>query len=285
MKFTEVSVSLALLFLITACGSQSQVVTTKEGQNKIQKKEEKVVYEDKKEMTETKISEPVTTTKTYIDIYKEYIDLYNGIAKEEMRKYGIPASITLAQGLVESGAGKSDLAVKANNHFGIKCHKEWQGEKVYHEDDKRDDCFRKYDYAQSSFEDHSVFLKERAHYRFLFSLPQDDYVSWAKGLREAGYAVDKKYPDKLISMIENYELYKYDAEVLNEKTQQIDTRETPVKGITPQPEEETYVVKQGDNLYAISKKYGLTLKELMDMNNLSNDNIHIGQILKVRYPN
>lgn len=115
---------------------------------------------------------------------------------EEMRKYKIPASITLAQGILESGSGKGRLAVEANNHFGIKCHG-WTGKKIYHDDDASQECFRKYDYAKSSFEDHSTFLTTRGRYSKLFDYKVDDYKSWAKGLRAAGYATDRKYPQKI----------------------------------------------------------------------------------------
>lgn len=143
--------------------------------------------------------------------YLDYIKRYETVAVAEMYRSGIPASITLAQGLLESGAGKSQLAIKSNNHFGIKCHNGWQGGKVYHDDDAKGECFRKYDTAEDSYRDHSDFLRYRDRYRFLFEYKLTDYVSWAHGLKKAGYATDPNYPRKLIAIIDLYELYKYDS--------------------------------------------------------------------------
>ncbi len=138
----------------------------------------------------------------------EYIAEWKDVAIDQMEKYGIPASITLAQAILESGDGNSELARGANNHFGIKCH-DWQGKKVYHDDDERNECFRKYRNAQESFDDHSVFL-QRSRYRFLFDYKVTDYKSWAKGLKKAGYATNPKYPDLLIRLIEENNLAQYD---------------------------------------------------------------------------
>lgn len=142
----------------------------------------------------------------------KYIEKYAGLAIEEMYRSGIPASITLAQGLLESGYGLSELALKSNNHFGIKCHNTWKGSKVYHDDDAKGECFRKYDNPEESFRDHSDFLRYRDRYKFLFDLEVTDYKSWAHGLKKAGYATDPKYPAKLIKLIEDYSLYEYDRE-------------------------------------------------------------------------
>ncbi|MBR6604516.1 MAG: glucosaminidase domain-containing protein, partial [Prevotella sp.] len=141
--------------------------------------------------------------------YERYIELYKDIAIEQMQKHRIPASITLAQGLFESGAGKSQLARYSNNHFGIKCHG-WTGRKTYHDDDARGECFRVYDNARQSYEDHSRFLVAGSRYRSLFQLKTTDYVGWARGLKKAGYATNPLYADKLIDIIERYELNKYD---------------------------------------------------------------------------
>lgn len=143
--------------------------------------------------------------------YNAYINHFDDIAVSEMYRSGIPASITLAQGLLESGAGKSHLAVKSNNHFGIKCHNGWQGGRVYHDDDAKGECFRGYDKPEESYRDHSDFLRYRDRYRFLFDYELTDYKSWAYGLKQAGYATDPRYPAKLIDIIEKYELYKYDT--------------------------------------------------------------------------
>ena len=142
---------------------------------------------------------------------RSYIEKYAGLAIEEMYRSGVPASITLAQGLLESGNGLSELAVKGNNHFGIKCHNAWTGSKVYHDDDSKGECFRKYDSPEESFRDHSDFLRYRDRYKFLFDLDPTDYRGWAHGLRKAGYATDPKYPEKLIRLIEEYELHLYDS--------------------------------------------------------------------------
>ena len=131
-----------------------------------------------------------------------------------MQLYGIPASITLAQRILESGAGRSGLSRKSNNHFGIKCHKDWTGERVYHDDDELQECFRKYKDPDISFRDHSLFLTERTRYKDLFKLKKDDYKGWAKGLRKAVYATNPKYPKKLITIIERYKLFNLYAEVL-----------------------------------------------------------------------
>ncbi|OFX68686.1 MAG: hypothetical protein A2X12_05685 [Bacteroidetes bacterium GWE2_29_8] len=141
---------------------------------------------------------------------EEYIENYKGIAILKMKKYGIPASITLAQGIIESAAGTSKLAVNANNHFGIKCHGVWTGEKYYADDDEKDECFRKYNKPEESFNDHSEFLKTRDRYAKLFELKPTDYKGWAYGLKNAGYATNPKYPQLLIDLIEKYNLERFD---------------------------------------------------------------------------
>ena len=141
--------------------------------------------------------------------YEDYINRYKDIAIEQMMRHRIPASITLAQGLLESGAGKSLLTVSSNNHFGIKCHNEWTGRRFYKDDDIKDDCFRVYDNARESFEDHSKFLL-RPRYKSLFSLKITDYKGWARGLKACGYATNPQYADKLIGIIELYNLSEYD---------------------------------------------------------------------------
>lgn len=156
------------------------------------------------------LTEVVAVAQNRFPEYEAYIANYSQIAIEEMQEYGIPASITLAQGILESGAGKSPLAVEGNNHFGIKCHSEWTGEKIYHDDDEIQECFRKYTYVKESYEDHSKFLTSRERYASLFLLEKTDYKGWARGLKAAGYATDLSYPERLIKIIEDYELYKYD---------------------------------------------------------------------------
>src|SRR5690554_6163744 len=161
-----------------------------------------------KSVTKTETLEATSTTTVTSNTVTQYIDLYQETAKSNMREHGVPASITLAQGILESGSGNGRLAREANNHFGIKCHTGWKGDTIFHDDDAAQECFRKYRHASESYRDHSLFLTSRARYNDLFKLKKDDYEGWAKGLRKAGYATDPKYPDKLIGLIERYELYK-----------------------------------------------------------------------------
>ncbi len=142
---------------------------------------------------------------------KQYISLYKDIAIKEMHKFNIPASITLAQGILESGSGNSTLARKANNHFGIKCHSSWKGKTFTHDDDRPNECFRKYRNAEQSFYDHSEFLANGSRYAFLFKLKTTDYKGWARGLKKAGYATAPTYARMLISIIEKYNLQQYDS--------------------------------------------------------------------------
>lgn len=157
-----------------------------------------------------------------------YIDRYYPLAVQEMLRTGVPASITLAQALLESGAGLSPLATRANNHFGMKCHNDWTGEKYYQDDDRADDCFRVYPSVADSYRAHSDFLRGRERYRALFALDPTDYQGWAKGLRRAGYATDPNYANKLITLIEDFQLYRYD---------EMTDADLP-SGMTPEPAEE-----------------------------------------------
>ncbi|MBC2837717.1 glucosaminidase domain-containing protein [Robiginitalea sp. SC105] len=207
---------------------------------------------------------------------EEYIRTFAPIAQREMQAYRIPASITLAQGLLESGFGMGELTRKTNNHFGIKCHTGWEGDYAHHDDDARGECFRKYNHPMHSFRDHSIFLSSRSRYGSLFSLEPDDYRGWARGLKAAGYATDRRYPHKLIELIERYGLQKYDSEVLGTPIR----REAPVtlsEGIY-----NTHRVQAGDTLYALSRRYGMSVDELMKINRLSSSALAIGQLLKVR---
>lgn len=144
---------------------------------------------------------------------EEYIDLYKDVAIQKMQEYGIPASITLAQGILESGSGNSRLAQRANNHFGIKCHNDWDGKRFYMDDDARHECFRKYKDPADSYRDHSLFLTQRDRYAFLFDYDIYDYKKWAHGLKKAGYATNPKYPQLLIGLIDRYDLAQYDKGV------------------------------------------------------------------------
>ncbi len=146
-----------------------------------------------------------------------YIEKYSNIAVDEMNMYNIPASITLAQGILESGNGESRLAVEANNHFGIKCHDNWNGETIIEDDDEKGECFRKYSKVSDSYRDHSLFLNERGRYSFLFEYNKTDYKKWAKGLKKAGYATNPKYPTLLIDLIEKYDLSRFDKGAKSKK--------------------------------------------------------------------
>ena len=143
-------------------------------------------------------------------ITENYISKYSSAAVAEMERYGIPASITLAQGILESGNGESRLAVKGKNHFGIKCHSNWNGKTIIEDDDEKGECFRKYSKVSDSYRDHSLFLTERGRYSFLFEYKKTDYKKWAKGLKKAGYATNPKYPKLLIDLIERYDLSRFD---------------------------------------------------------------------------
>ena len=143
---------------------------------------------------------------------QKYISKYSQVAVSEMHRTGVPASITLAQGIIESNSGRSDLAVKGNNHFGIKCHNDWKGKKIYKDAEIRGECFRAYKTVEESFRDHSDFLRYRDRYKALFDLSPTDYKAWAQGLKKAGYATDPNYPAKLIRVIEEWKLYRFDKD-------------------------------------------------------------------------
>lgn len=236
---------------------------------------------------QTEVLESTSRTVVYSDLVNEYVESYATIAKDNMRRHGIPASITLAQGILESGAGRGTLCVNANNHFGIKCHTGWTGETVHHDDDSAQECFRKYDKPAESYNDHSLFLTTRGRYASLFKLGKDDYSAWAHGLKAAGYATDPQYPAKLIGLIERYDLAKHDAEVLGHDYVPAPKKEV-VKPAPAQPKEEvivaadSYRVQQGDTLYSISKKHNITVEQLMALNSLQGNAIAIGQVLKIR---
>lgn len=230
--------------------------------------------------SKSEILEATTRVKVTTAMVNDYIAQYKEIAKSNMTQYGIPASIILGQGILESGAGTGPLSVLANNHFGIKCHKEWTGPSVLYDDDEEQECFRKYDVPGQSYQDHSLFLTSRPRYLSLFQLSKDDYKGWAKGLKEAGYATDPKYPDKLIGIIERYQLGKYDAEVLGNPF-------VPVNNTLTSPKTETvstdlYQVSQGDTLYSISKKFNITVDDLRRKNDIQDNAISIGQNLIVK---
>lgn len=214
--------------------------------------------------------------------YESYIKQYRHLAVEEMKKYRIPASITLAQGLLESGAGQSTLARKSNNHFGIKCGGDWTGKTVSHDDDERGECFRAYKHPQQSYEDHSKFLAGRPRYASLFKLDITDYKGWARGLKKAGYATNPRYADQLIGIIELYELHKYDQKGY-------------LKWLKKNPHpHQTYiandllyiVVRAGDSWKSISQEFDISQKKLRKYNDLYKGYaLQVGDILYLEKKN
>ena len=270
--------SLTLIIFLASCAS-------KKNRTNYQKENKKV---EKLANKKSDNNYPTYTTISYINRFKD-------IAITEMNKYGIPASITLAQALLESGTGNSDLAKYANNHFGIKCTSDWKGKGYYKDDDAKDECFRVYSNPDESFKDHSQFLK-RKRYAPLFELDKNDYEGWAIGLKNAGYATNPKYPQLLIGLIEKYNLDQYDTgegkiakikredRVLKDINKNI-PNETRKDKSTDSPaiiEGNKYIVQQGDTLYNISKRFALTVDELKLLNNLTDNNIKIGQKIIIK---
>lgn len=200
--------------------------------------------------------------------YVEYIDKYSDLAVDQMKEHKIPASITLAQGLLESGAGLSELARKSNNHFGIKCGSSWTGRTVRHDDDARQECFRAYRNPRDSYEDHSAFLKRGARYAFLFKLEITDYKGWARGLKKAGYATDPSYANRLITIIEDYDLYKYDRR--NGRPR----KSEPIQNVANAHQvyianDIAYIVaRNGDTFQSLSKEFDISWKKLVKYNDL-----------------
>jgi len=206
----------------------------------------------------------------------EYIDTYKDLAVKEMKRVGIPASITMAQGILESGNGNSTLARKSNNHFGIKCHSDWRGKRVYHDDDAKGECFRKYKTVYESYIDHSEFLVGKKRYASLFDLKVTDYKGWAKGLKKAGYATDPKYAHRLIKIIEDNKLHLLDENKYWKKPVGESGDDDFV--ITPY---NTHIVKynngikyirveDGDSFETVSEEFGLRPWELYHYNDLPN---------------
>jgi flagellum-specific peptidoglycan hydrolase FlgJ len=272
----KISLLLIAATIFTSCSAHKSLISSKKAHNNnknIQKK-----------------------NKTAIAAYKsftslEYIERFKAIAIQEMNQYGIPASITLAQGLFESGSGNSELAKVANNHFGIKCGSTWTGESYYKDDDNVDDCFRVYNNPEESFRDHSEFLKKK-NYARLFELDKNDFKGWAYGLKAAGYATNPKYPQLLLNIIEKYSLDQYDrpeGEVQKIKREDRVLAEINDNIGNPQadsiskisPDNKIYTVKQGDTLYNISKRFGINVDELKALNNMADNGLKIGQKLVV----
>ena len=226
-----------------------------------------------------------------------YINKYKELAIKHMQQYKIPASITLAQGCLESANGTSTLAVQGNNHFGIKCHKNWEGETIFHDDDAKGECFRKYSTAEESFKDHALYLTSQRRYAELFKIEGNDYKHWANGLKSAGYATNPNYANELINIIEDYELYKYDSgeyeeEIVEEQMPQENLEnaiqdielEGVAEGAKPLENSPLYAIStarqiyeedgrayifasEGDTYESIAKEYNLFNREIKRFNN------------------
>ncbi|MCX4290237.1 MAG: glucosaminidase domain-containing protein [Odoribacter sp.] len=223
---------------------------------------------------------------------KDFILKYKHIAIQEMERTGIPASITLAQGIFESGCGMSQLSQEANNHFGIKCH-DWEGPTYHMDDDAENECFRKYDHPEQSWIDHSEFLTSRPRYAGLFKIPSTDYKAWAKGLKAAGYATNPQYAERLIKIIEEEQLYLYDHKVKHPtgtpaKTTPIEKVEKNIPAakktlVNYHKREEIkngipcIEIKAGDTFSALSNYYGIKLKKLMAYNDKKDSSLAVGQ--------
>ena len=222
-------------------------------------------------------------------VYQEYIDQYKDLAIEEMLRYNIPASITLAQGIFESGAGRSELSVKGNNHFGIKCHG-WTGRSVYHDDDTRNECFRAYDNVLQSYEDHSKFLRYNVRYNSLFTLQRTDYRGWAQGLKACGYATNPRYADKLIELIELYKLYELDKATSYDKFMaKRGGYDKPVsQGMSLHPikiyNKNYYIIaRAGDTFKGIGEEIDISYRKIAKYNERDkNDVLHAGEIIYLK---
>ena len=221
--------------------------------------------------------------------YQTYINQYRDLAIEQMLKFKIPASITLAQGLLESGAGYSELATKGNNHFGIKCHG-WTGRKTYHDDDEAQECFRAYNNVYESYEDHSLLLSRQPRYRSLFSLDGDDYKGWAHGLKKCGYATSPTYAQKLIGIIELYKLQQYDkAKKYDRFMESRAYKDSPsAKGGILHPihrynKNYYVVVKQGDTFRSLGKELGLSYRKIAKYNERNKrDKLVVGETIYLK---
>lgn len=274
MIYRILSITIVVLVLASSCASKKKIAQTskKRHTERVRTASKPTVQNSD---TSTQVEE-IPKNVSFEEAVSNYIEYYSSIAKEEMLRYGIPASITLAQGILESGAGRGELTQKANNHFGIKCHKEWTGDRVFHDDDKSQECFRKYRDPKYSFRDHSLFLTQRSRYQDLFKLRKDDYKGWAKGLKKAGYATDPKYSDKLISLIERYNLSNYDQQVLGTSSGSNRPDHTKIA---------THIVQKGDTLYNIARRFNITVDTIKKDNGLETDSISVGQVLYLHSEN
>lgn len=276
IKYKLLLIGLSIGFLFSSCGA-SKKRSDKRTSKKISKIEKKSKTKDLSNDRETKRVTINTPSKKNLSTL-DYIGEYAPIAVSQMKEHRIPASITLAQGILESNSGNSRLTQNSNNHFGIKCHKNWTGLRTYYDDDAKGECFRVYQDPAKSFNDHALFLTKRSRYEGLFKLNERDYKGWARGLQKAGYATDKKYPQKLINIINKYELYKYDEKVLGKKA----IKEKVIVSNEIDANTPVYVVKKGDGLYGISRQFGLEVQELKSINKLDSNTIYHGQKLYLK---
>ncbi len=217
--------------------------------------------------------------------YQQYIDQYKDIAIEQMQRYHIPASITLAQGLLESGAGRSELTRNSNNHFGIKCNNNWTGRRTYHDDDAKNDCFRVYDSAYESYEDHSKFLSGNQRYRQLFQLKTTDYKGWAKGLKACGYATSPVYAEKLIEIIQLYKLYQYDSakgydHFMAQRTKDQNPNGASLHTIKIFNKNYYIIARRGDTFKAIGEEVGISYRKIAKYNERNRkDQLQEGEVI------
>lgn len=287
---------IAILFIIAAlasCSSSKPTIATTRKATAVQKPRvastkkgtySKPIAKNPTTNNTTEVIQSTSRTVVTSDLINNYVLQFKDIAMGNMQKYGIPASIILAQGILESGAGRGDLAIEANNHFGIKCHKDWLGESVRHDDDSSQECFRKYNEASESYRDHALFLVGKNRYAALFTYEKDDYKAWAKGLRVCGYATDPNYPDKLVSYIERYNLHQYDCQVTGKAYTAIN-KSAPTRSSSSNSglnDPALYEVQKGDTLYSISKKFNILVDDLKQKNNLTDNALSVGQKLKVK---
>ena len=217
--------------------------------------------------------------------YQQYIDQYKDIAIEQMQRYHIPASITLAQGLLESGAGRSELTHNSNNHFGIKCNNNWTGRRTYHDDDAKNDCFRVYDSAYESYEDHSKFLSGNQRYRQLFQLKTTDYKGWAKGLKACGYATSPVYAEKLIEIIQLYKLYQYDSakgydHFMAQRTKDQNPNGASLHTIKIFNKNYYIIARRGDTFKSIGQEVGISYRKIAKYNERNRkDQLQEGEVI------
>ncbi len=324
-------ISILILIFIVSCSSSKNVVYAPKPKPipkkvvVVPKKADPIIVESKPKVetskttskTDSQVLEATSKVKVTNQMVLDYISKYKEIAKNSMQQFGVPASITLSQALLESGSGMGSLCLQANNHFGIKCRKDWTGPSVKYDDDALQECFRKYDDPKDSFKDHSNFLLSKPWYAKLFKLDVKDYKAWAKGLKAAGYATDSLYPQKLINLIEKYKLYDIDNEVKpNEivKVTQFNTRivktlndienlqetinEPEIKSevvlasliindsvaVENQSEnsQNFYIVQAKETFYSISKKFNISIEDLKSINNLTENTLSIGQNIKIK---